>query len=183
MQNTKDSFLLMLRDRLSVVNPERTCVVRGATRAAVLAAENELASAEPEAGEVWPAETFVVRWGEPYVDTSEAMPLLSLPCEIAYWTVGSDLAAGMDRGRVLTAMDGELRQMLLPAFTAKQDCRTLPPTPMRTNVFWSAASFGAVVKTKLATGISKAGRVEAAGAKLSRVARLTVFGLEEAGEQ
>ena len=163
MQNTKDTFLIALRDRLTVLNPNRTCVVRGAVRPAVLCVENELL----DAGE-GPTETFVLQWTAAVADSSEAVALDSLSCEITYTTEGSDLAAGMDRGRVLDAMDGELRTILLPAMAVKQDYATNPPTTLSTNVFWSDVAMGAAVLSQSA---------------VSRVATVTVYGLREAGER
>ena len=163
MQNTKDTFLMALRDRLATVNPERTCVVRGMRSPAVLAEENELVRGDGEL----PAETFVLRWMEPAMDETEAMPMVSLPCEIAYWTEGSALAAGMDRGRVLSAMDGELRQMLQPGTTRKRDYSSAPATDLQTFVFWGEVSLDKTVMK---------------GSRMSRVAQVTVLGIEEAGE-
>ena len=42
MQNAKDTFYELLRERLAVLNPERTIVVRGVSRPGVLVDENEL---------------------------------------------------------------------------------------------------------------------------------------------
>lgn len=132
-QDAKDSFYLQLRDRLAAVNPDRTVVVRGATRPAVLVAENEL---EPGGGDD-PKNAFVLHWGATEVDASEAMPLEGARCEIHFATAGSPELAGMDRGRTLSAMRGELTQMLRPQMALKTSYDGPLPIATLTPVFWS----------------------------------------------
>ncbi len=163
MQNAKDTFLFVMRDRLAALNPERTCVMRGASRPAIVTEENEL----PQEVAAAP-ETFVLRWSQPGSDWSEALPLESAACEIRYWTGGSDLAAGMDRGRVLSALDSELRAVLAPPFTGKRSFGSQPQTALQTRVFWSDVAFGPVVLN---------------GSALSRAATVSVFSFREAGER
>ncbi len=142
-QNAKDTFYTTLRDRLAVLNPERTVVVRGAQRPAVLVEENEMA-----AGTVPVAnETFVLRWTELAVDGAEAMPLLRGRCEIRYAVAGSAEVAGMDRGRVMNAMDAELGGMLHPQQAPKQAYDSGAAVVMGTVVFWSDAVFAPVTMT------------------------------------
>lgn len=49
-QNAKDTFYVTLRDRLAARNADRTVVVRGATRPAVVVEENEMATAGAAGG-------------------------------------------------------------------------------------------------------------------------------------
>jgi hypothetical protein len=142
-QNAKDTFYTTLRDRLAVLNPDRTTPVRGAQRPAAVVEENEIAAgADPVANE-----TFVLRWTEHAVDTSEAVPLVRGRCEIRYAVAGSAELAGMDRGRVLEAMDVELAGMLHPQQVLKQAYDSGAAVAMGTTVFWSDAAFGAVKMT------------------------------------
>ena len=150
-QNAKDTFYVSLRDRLAAVNPERTTLLRSAQRPAVLVEENELAAgANPVANE-----TFVLRWTELAADAAEALPLLRGRCEIRYAVAGSAEVASMDRGRVLAAMDAELRAMLYPAQVLKQAYGSGTAVAMITNVFWSDAVFGptAVVADRLVRSV------------------------------
>ncbi len=139
-QNAKDTFYTTLRDRLAVLNAERTTLIRGATRPAVLVEENEIAAGPgPVANE-----TFVLRWTEHAVDTSEAVPLVRGRCEIRYAVAGSAELAGMDRGRVMEAMDVELAGMLHPQQVLKLAYSSGAAVAMGTTVFWSDAAYGPV---------------------------------------
>ena len=138
MQSAKDTFYITLRDRLAAFHPTRTMVVRGAVRPAVFVAENELVAARD------PLEAFVVSWADVAIDTSEPLPLHAMQCEIAYATRGTTEALGMDRGRVLDAMDRELRVMLQPASAAKGNFATSPVTAETTTLFWSEPRFGRI---------------------------------------
>lgn len=137
-QNAKDTFYITLRDRLSALNADRTIVVRGATRPAVMVQENEMAAAS----RTDLANAFVLQWTEFAVDASEAMPLERGRCEIAFSTAGSAEVAGMDRGRVLSAMGEELWAILQPSATGKQSFAETPAVALATQVFWSDATFG-----------------------------------------
>jgi hypothetical protein len=160
MQMAKDTFFVALRDRLAALDADRTVVVRGAVRPAVLVAENELPEASGD-----PLNAFVLRWGAETVDATEPLPLHALQCEVRYKTAGSAEGAGMDRGRVLEAMDGALRQMLMPGYAAKMDYSQTPVVEKATAVFWSMPEFAAVV---------------AKDDCLSRAVTLQVFALQEA---
>ena len=161
-QRAKDTFYLTLRDRLATLNPERTTVVRGATRTALLVEENELAMGT----NVDPQGTFLLRWTERHGSTADAMELHSERCEIRYAAEGSGEVAGMDRGRVLDAMDTELLTILQPAQVLKQAYDTGTAAAMATNVFWSDAAMGPV---KMATD------------RLQRTVTVDVFAWKEAG--
>src|SRR5271167_4000585 len=102
MQNARDTFYVTLRDRLAALNPARTMVLRGVTRPGVLVEENELASAAV------PVNVFCLSWTGMSVDAQAALPLVTMVCQIRYATDGSSGNGGMDRGRMLAAMDGEL---------------------------------------------------------------------------
>jgi hypothetical protein len=169
MQNARDSFYVTLRDRLAAVNPARTMVLRGVTRPGVLVEENELASAYQ------PVDAFCLRWTGLNVDAQSNLPLATMVCEIRYATDGDSGNGGMDRGRLLSAMDGELVAALsaTPQNTPKLNYVAAAggsgraPVAMATNVFWSDAAFGAAV---------------ADGERLERVATVEVFSYQEAGE-
>ena len=112
-------------------------MVRGATRVAVLVEENELAAGT----DVDADECFLLRWTERTANTVEAMELHRERCEVRYAVSGSGEVAGMDRGRVLDAMDAELLAMLQPAQVPKLMFSTGSAVTMVTNVFWSDAAF------------------------------------------
>ena len=73
----------------------------------------------------------------------------------------------MDRGRVLDAMDRELRTMLQPASAAKQNFDASPVMVLSTDIFWSEPRFGAAV---------------AKDGQITRTAQVSVFALQEAGD-
>ena len=162
MQNAKDTFYVSLRDRLAVLNAGRVVVLRGSTRPAVVAVENELESRAAE-----PLDAFLLRWTRHASDCTEPMPLDSAQCEIRYRTRGTAEMAGMDRGRTLAALDAELSSLLLPARAAKQNFSTDPVMAMATNIFWSTPEFGPAT---LEDGT------------LWRAVTVTVFAPREAGE-
>jgi hypothetical protein len=168
MQNARDTFYVTLRDRLAALNPARTMVLRGVTRPGVLVEENELASAAV------PVNVFSLSWTGMSVDARAALPLVTMVCEIRYATDGSSGNGGMDRGRMLAAMDGELVATVsgAPQNTVKMNYSAASgagaaPVAMATNVFWGDAVFG-VVKVD--------------GERLERVATVEVFSYQEAGE-
>lgn len=163
MQNAKDTFYTTLQARLAAVNPARTIVVRGVTRPAVLVEENELPS------DTVPVDAFRLRWTALKVDTQAALPLVTMSCEIRYATDGNAGNGGMDRGRLLAAMDAELATAVAsaPRYAAKMSYLTTPPTTLATNVFWGEAAFAAPVVTD---------------ERLERVATIEVFCYQEAGE-
>ncbi len=165
MQNAKDTFYTTLRDRLATLNPARTMLVRGVTRPAMLVEENELPS------DAVPVDTFRLRWLELQVDTRGALPLAAMTCEIVYATDGSSGNGGMDRGRLLAAMDAELASALTqsPRAVGKTSySASAAPVEMGTNVFWGDAVFSAAVAT---------------GERLERTATVQVFCYQEAGER
>src|SRR5690348_6602169 len=117
MQFTKDSFYMTLRDRLSALNPQRTVVLSGATRPAMVVAENELiipVAPLPDA--------FYLEWGaaEAVSGHEGRQPLMQMECEISYHTFGS-CQTGVDRGRALGELDAELLSLCQPQHTEKRD--------------------------------------------------------------
>lgn len=162
MQSAKDTFLLTLRDRLAVENAARVVAVRGVMRPAVIAEDVELLAAQSE-----PIDCFVLRWLDEAIDSSEPLPLHALQCEVRYATRGTQEFAGMDRGRVLDALDAELAQMLQPRSTVLQDFSGSAVVTRTACVWWSEMEASPVVVD---------------GDALRRVAKLTVFALEETGQ-
>ena len=167
MQNAKDTFYMMLQSRLATLNPARTIVVRGVVRPGTLVDENELPSA-------WvPVDVFRLRWTGLQVNNTGPLPLVAMECSIQYATDGSSGNGGMDRGRLLTAMDAELASalrthphaVLKMNYSAAADGAS--PTAMATNVFWADPVFGAAT---------------AAEDRLARSVTVQVFAYQEAGE-
>jgi len=167
MQNAKDTFYLTLQSRLAVLNPARTIVVRGVVRPGTLVEENELPSA-------WvPIDAFCLQWTELQVNSAEPLPLVVMECSIQYATDGTSGNGGMDRGRLLAAMDAELTAAIgaEPHAVAKMNYSAAKasgaPMAMGTNVFWADPVFGAT------TAVDK---------RLARTTTVQVFAYQEAGE-
>jgi len=165
-QLAKDTFYATLRNLVASGNPARTVVVRGVTRPAVVAAENELPGAAVDG--IAPADTFCLRWTQFAVDTQGPMPLLALSCEIRYATDGTAGLAGMDRGRALAAMDAEL---VMAISAAPQSACSLivaeiagggssTETATGTHIFWGDVSFKPAVMR---------------GERMERIAEVEVF--------
>ena len=167
MQNAKDTFYEILRGRLTGVNPERTVAVRGVTRPGLLVDENELplVAALPDC--------FHLQWGETVADAQGGLPTVTLTCAIGYATAGSGMNGGMDRGRALAAMDGELLAAVgqCPRSALKNDYSALASggsaCAMSTRVWWSDVAFGTV---------------KVNGDRLTRVATVEVMSYQEQGE-
>ncbi len=167
MTNAKDTFYIMLRDRLAALNPARTMVLRGVTRPGVLVEENELAT------DALITDVFRMRWTALKVDVLGSLPLATMTCEIHYSTAGTPVNGGMDRGRLLSAMDAELMNALqiVPHHVTKMNYAAsgagVAPVAMATNVFWSDATFETVKQ---------------ASELVERVAAVEVFCYQEVGE-
>ena len=167
MRNAKDTFYEVLRGRVAVGNPERTIVLRGVVRPGVMVVENELVSAASV------VDCFRLSWGESEIDVDGAMPMVAMRCVIEYETAGTALNAGMDRGRMVAAMDGELLAAMKgwPQTALKMNYSGLAfgktVTAMKTNIWWGDVGFGVVT-------------VE--GERLKRVATVEVMSYQEAGE-
>ncbi|MHB1023188.1 MAG: hypothetical protein ACYC46_07790 [Acidobacteriaceae bacterium] len=161
MENAKNTFYVTLRDRLAVVNPERTMVLRGLIRPGILVEENEMLTA------MQPPDVFVLRWTKLQVDTNLPIPLAQMECEFLYATDGNADNAGMDRGRLLAAMDAELMAMMTPNSTQKMNYTPNTVQTMQTNVFWGNPVFAPVKVTD---------------ERLERSATVQVYSYEEPGE-
>ncbi|MHB8302252.1 MAG: hypothetical protein ACYDC6_05365 [Acidobacteriaceae bacterium] len=162
MQNAQNTFYITLRNRLAVLNPNRTIYLRGVTRPGILVESNELVTAQP------PSDVFVLRWMGLHNDPYLSEVLLQMECEIEYMTEGTTANLGMDRGILLTEMDAELISLVQPNTAQKMNYAQSPATPMETQVFWSEARFKPV-------------KVERD--RLLRTASVSVFSYEEPGEQ
>ncbi len=163
MQRAKDTFFVAVRSGVAAVNPGRTVAVRGVLRPAVVVEENELESA------VAATEVFRLRWTEVAVETSGTVPLARMRCEVRYETAGTEGLSGMDRGRVLSAMDWELRAVLSGAVQSapKMDYTGATPVPTGTRIFWSDPVFGAAAMV---------------GDRLGRTVAVEVWSLEGANK-
>ena len=163
MQHARDTFYVTLRDRLAVLNPERTMVVRGLSRPGMLVADNELPS-----GQVIP-DVFSLHWTALQVEPRGTLPLATMECEIRYVTDGSADVGGIDRGQLLGAMDAELVSVLVaePMHVPKMNYGSTPPAEEGSDVFWSAPKFGPAT---------------ANGERLIRAATVEVWCYLEAGE-
>ena len=161
MQNAKDSFYMALRNRLTTVNPERTILVRGAVRPGILVEE-----AEAPFGQL-PTDVFVLRWLGLGVDVDLGSAMAAEQCEILYSTCGTQSFGGLDRGRMLSAMDEELIAMMEPFHTPKLNYMATPPTPFATQVFWDEPGWAPVSVLR---------------DRLGRSATVTVYSYQEQGE-
>jgi len=147
MQNAKDTFYELLRGRLKAVNPERTISVRGVVRPGVLVEENEL---QLETTVTLP-DCFRLTWTAANTVLEGALPQVTLTCAIEYETAGSATNAGMDRGRALAAMDGELLAAInqSPYSTLKTNYAALAsggsPIAMATKIWWGPVDFGKTI--------------------------------------
>jgi hypothetical protein len=162
MQNAKDSFYIALRNRLAVVNPSRTILLRGVQRPGIVVEEAEADAME------WMNDVFTLRWTE--IAVMEELPsvLWSMQCAVYYATSGSQPNVGLDRGRAMAQMDFELSSMLAPALTPKENYTVTPAVTMQTQVFWGNPIFGALDTVR---------------EQLLRTATVTVYAFEEPEER
>ena len=133
MQNAKDSFYVALRSRLTEVNSERTVVVDGVARPAIVVQENE--TSDPSALDG----TFRLQWGG-CTAVGGGSHLKKMDCTIHYATRGS--GGNGDRGRTLSALDSELMSISQPLRTSKTDYSMIPAKSLGTMVFWTELEFG-----------------------------------------
>jgi hypothetical protein len=161
MQNAKDSFYTALRNRLAVLSPERTIMVRGAIRPGIFVEEAEAPFNQ------LPNDVFILRWLGHGADIDLASTLVAEECEIIYNTCGCQTFGGLDRGRVLTQMDAELLAIVQPFSTPKMSYSTQPPSTLLTQVFWDEPIFSPVVTQR---------------DRLTRSAKVMVYSYQEQGE-
>ena len=161
MQNAKDSFYVALRNRLAIVNPQRTILIRGTVRPGVVVeeAESPMQSA--------PNDIFVLRWLGLGMETNLPDSMVAEECEVSYQTTGTQTYGGLDRGRALAAMDEELLVLLQPPTTPKYDYSGTNPVQLLTQVFWEEPVFGALTTQR---------------DLLSRAAKVMVYSYQEQGE-
>ena len=152
---------MALRTRLIAINPERIVLIRGAIRPGILVEEAEAPFAQI------PSDVFVLRWLGLGLDVDLDSTMVAADCEILYQTFGTQSFGGLDRGRLLSAMDEELTAMLQPFYTPKLNYTTTPPAAMLTQVFWDEPGF-----TPL----------ETLRDRLSRSAKVLVYSYQEQGE-
>jgi hypothetical protein len=162
MQNARDSFYVILRNRLAARNPARTVLLRGAIRPGILVEDAESPFSQ------LPPDVFVLRWSATSIDPAYPLFLARQTCELVYATEGSAAAGGLDRGRALAEMDAEAAAILQPMWTPKMNYVEVPAQAMLTNVYWSDPEFGA---TQLKRD------------RLERTVTVSLFSHEEPGEQ
>ena len=161
MQNARDSFYIVLRDRLAAVNPLRALTIRAVQRPGILIEDAEAPMAE------LPNDVFVLRWTALSLNENLPITLASMECEIHYATSGTQSFSGLDRGRALTEMDHELNSITKPWCVPKMRYTSTPAVALNTKVFWTAPVFTAanIVRNQI-----------------SRVAKMVVLSFEEPGE-
>jgi hypothetical protein len=167
MQNAKDTFYEVLRDRIVARNAALTVVVRGVVRPAVVVDENEIVSAAEL------RDCFRLRWTSLKLDVEDAAPLVTMQCEIHYATAGTAGAGGLDRGRVLASMDAVLAAAVgtAPQSAMKKNFAALMSggavTEMNSQVWWSDVAFGSLAED---------------AAEMRRTATVEVWSYQEVGE-
>jgi len=140
MQFSKDSFYMTLRERLAVLNPQRTITLNGVTRPAVVVAENEaVIPVEPL------PDAFYIEWGAAKAVARHTgdRALLEMECLISHHTMGT-VESGVDRGRVLAILDTELLSICQPQRAPKRDFTHSPALDLGTNVFWTTPELSEV---------------------------------------
>jgi hypothetical protein len=167
MQNAKDTLYELLRGRVVALNPYRTVVLRGVVRPGVLVEENELVTT------VALPDCFRLLWSPSSMNADGNMTMVTTECVIEYETAGTAGNGGLDRGRLLAAMDGELQSAVntLPRYSLKTNYAGLATgeaaVAMSTNVWWGEVALGkTVVKDD----------------RLARTATVSVMSYQEAGE-
>jgi hypothetical protein len=161
MQNAKDSFYMALRTRLVAIDPNRTVLLRGAVRPGILVEEAEAPFPQ------LPDDVYTLRWLSLGVDVDLASTLVAQECEIHYSTCGTQAFGGLDRGRLMSAMDEEVTSILQPLCTPKFSYVVSPPTTMLTQVFWDEPVFGPIVTQR---------------DRISRTVKILVYSYQEQGE-
>lgn len=161
MENAKDTFYVTLRNRLKVLNPQRTMILRGVQRPGILVEESEAVQPQPR------TDVFVLQWTDLKVDMQLPSVMTQMTCEIRYTTCGTQANAELDRGRALSQMDAELLTLLSPNSAQKMNYGQTPAAAMETFVFWSGPDFQPLTTLR---------------DSLTRVAKVTVFAFQEQGE-
>ncbi len=169
MQFTKDSFYMALQTRLAALNPQQTVTLSGATRPAVIVAENELVIP------IVPLpNAFYIEWGAAQVAARQtgSRELMEMECVISYHTFGT-VESGVDRGRTLAALDTELLTICQPQHTSKRDYTQAPSVDVGTNIVWTAPVLGKVAGSEAPPNQALPRGTE--GVRLERVVSLKVL--------
>jgi hypothetical protein len=167
MQNAKDTFYEVLRDRVAAANAGLTVVLRGVLRPAVVVDENE------NAGAAELRDCFRLRWTSLRVDSQGPAALVAMQCEVRYVTAGSAGGGGLDRGRALASMDAALAAAVgsSPQSAVKKNFAALANggvvSELGSQIWWSDVVFGVLAED---------------AAELRRVATVEVWSYQEAGE-
>ena len=132
MQPAKDSFYVELRNRLVAVDPQRTITIDGATRPAIVVAENEPPITAPAL-----CDAFYLYWGSAHPVQPSIGTMMALDCTISYCTAGTEQNGWLDRGRDLASLDNDLLAICAPAHTAKCDYSSGSPVALGSTIFWS----------------------------------------------
>jgi hypothetical protein len=136
--------------------------LRAITRPGILVSEAEAPTPQPL------LDVFALSWTTLQADLQLPAILAQMTCEIQYCTAGTQINAGLDRGRALEEMDYEVLKVLYPYSAQKMNFTQNPAAAMETVVFWSEPEFGPVVTLR---------------DRLSRTVKVTVCGFQEQGEQ
>jgi hypothetical protein len=118
-------------------------------------------------------DAFRLDWTALRVDSEGPLPVVTMECSIRYATDGNSSSGGMDRGRLLAAMDAELAAALgaPPHTVTKMNYSAasagVAPTAMATSVFWADPLFGEAL---------------AVGERMERTATVQVLAYQGAGE-
>jgi hypothetical protein len=136
--------------------------LRAITRPGILVSEAEAPTPQPL------LDVFALSWTTLQADLQLPAILAQMTCEIQYCTAGTQINAGLDRGRALEEMDHEVLKVLYPYSAQKMNFTQNPAAAMETVVFWSEPEFGPVVTLR---------------DRLSRTVKVTVCGFQEQGEQ
>ena len=132
MQPAKDSFYVELRNRLVAVDPQRTIIIDGATRPAIVVAENEPPVASPPL-----CDAFYLHWGSAHPVQPSVGTMMALDCTISYYTSGAEQNGWLDRGRDLASLDNDLLAICAPAHTNKCDYSSGSPVALGSTIFWT----------------------------------------------
>ncbi len=169
MQFTKDSFYMALLARLVALNPQRTVTLNGATRPALIVAENELViPVEPL------PDAFYIEWGAVAAVKQQtgSRALMAMDCVISHHTFGT-VESGVDRGRTLAALDTELLSICQPPRTSKRDYTQTPSVDLGTNILWTVPELGKVSGSEALQNMGLPRGSE--GVRLERIATMKVF--------
>ncbi len=122
------------------MDPQRTILIDGATRPAIVVAENEPPNAAPPL-----CDAFYLYWGSARSALPSASTLMEMECTISYRTKGTDANGSLDRGRDLASLDNDVLAMCSPPRAGKCDYSTGAPVDLGSTIFWTLPVFSALV--------------------------------------